>query len=66
MKDVKERDTYKYLQIGSDGKPVYRGLTYDLERREAEHQLDYPGSRIKQSGKRVTHEEGMKWERNKL
>jgi len=59
----KERDTYKYLQIGLDGKSVFRGLTYDLERREAEHQLDYPGSRIEQIGRKVTREEGMKWER---
>lgn len=57
-----ERDTYKY-QLKQSHRTVYRGITYDLIRREAEHQQDFPGSRIKQVGHRTTREAALKWER---
>ena len=57
-----ERDTQKY-QVKQGHKVVHRGITYDLARREAEHQQDYPGSRIEQVGRRTTREAAIKWER---
>ncbi len=57
-----ERDSYKY-QLKQGHKIVHRGITYDLARREVEHQQDYPGSRIEQMGRRTTREAALKWER---
>lgn len=57
-----ERDTYKY-HLKQRHRTVYRGITYDLERREAEHQERFPGSRISQVGRRTTREAALKWER---
>jgi len=57
-----ERDTYKY-HLKEGHKVVHRGITYDLARREAEHQEDYPGSRIEAMGRRTTREAALKWER---
>lgn len=57
-----ERDTRKY-QVKQGRTVVHRGITYDLARREAEHQQDYPGSRIEQVGRRTTREAALKWER---
>lgn len=57
-----ERDTYKY-QVKQGRKTVYRGITYDLERREAEHQKEFPDSRMEQVGRRTTREAALKWER---
>jgi predicted GIY-YIG superfamily endonuclease len=57
-----ERDTRKY-HLKQGHKVVHRGITYDLARREAEHQEDYPGSRIEQVGRRTTREAALKWER---
>lgn len=59
---MEEKDTYKY-QLKRGSQTVHRGITYDLARREAEHQQDYPGSRIKQVGRRTTREAAFKWER---
>ncbi len=57
-----EKNTYKYHLL--KGKEVvHRGITYDLTRREAEHQKEYPASNIKQVGRRTTHEAALKWER---
>ena len=57
-----ERTTYKYL-LKKGGKTVHRGITNDLNRREAEHQVRFPGTRIEQKGHRVTRESALKWER---
>ncbi|MFW6116661.1 MAG: hypothetical protein ACOC6F_02945 [bacterium] len=57
-----ERDTYKY-QLKKGRKTVYRGITYDLARREAEHQEEFPGARIVQMGRRTTREAALQWER---
>ena len=56
------RDTYKY-HLKQGHKTVHKGITYDLERREAQHQEQYPGTHIKQVGRRVDREAALKWER---
>ena len=59
----KARDTYKYhLKIGN--KVVYRGITNDLRRREAEHQERFHGSRLEQVGRKTTRDSALKWERD--
>lgn len=56
------RDTYKYhLKLGN--RIVHRGITTDLERREQEHQQEFPGSHIVQIGLRTTHGGAVRWER---
>ena len=57
-----ERDTHKY-HLKQGRKTVHKGITYDLERREAQHQEQFPGSTIKQVGRRTTRESALKWER---
>ena len=57
-----ERDTFKY-QLKRGRKIVHRGITYDLARREAEHQAKFPGSHIRQVGRRTSREAALKWER---
>lgn len=57
-----ERDTYKY-HVKQGHRTVRRGITYDLKRREAEHQKEYPGLEIKQVGRRTSREAALKWER---
>ncbi len=60
---MSNRDTYKYhLKIGN--KIVHRGITDDLDRREAEHQQKWPNSHIKQVGRRTTEEAARKWEKD--
>ena len=59
---AKERDTHKY-HLKEGKQVVHRGITYDLERREAQHQEQFPGSRIQQVGRKVTRDAGLKWER---
>jgi len=58
----KEKDTYKYqLKIGR--KVVLRSITYDLNGREAEHQGEFPGSKVKQIGRKTTYKAALVWER---
>jgi len=58
-----ERDTFKYHL--KDGKTIiHRGITNDLDRRENEHQDQFPKTQIQQVGRRVSREAGLKWERN--
>ena len=59
---IAERNTYKY-HLKKGHKVVHRGITYDLARREAQHQERYPGSHIQPIGRRITHEAALKWER---
>lgn len=55
------RDTHKYhLKIGR--RIVHRGITKDLDRREQEHQIKHPGSRIRQIGRRTTRKAALEWE----
>lgn len=58
----KSRDTYKYHLI-KDRKVVHRGITDDKDRREGEHQQEFPGSRLKPIGRRTTREAALDWER---
>lgn len=57
-----EQDTYRYY-LKKGGKIVHRGITNDLNRREAEHQVRYPDSKLEPQGRRVTRESALKWER---
>ena len=57
-----ERDTYKY-HVKQGRQTVHRGITYDLRRREAEHQSEFPASRIEQVGRRTTRDAALQWER---
>ena len=57
-----KRDTFKYeFKIGN--KIVHKGITNDLERREGEHQQNWPKGHIKQVGHAVTEESGRDWEK---
>ena len=58
------RDTYKYyFKVGS--KIVHGGITGDLERREVEHQQEWPTGHITQVGRRTTEEPAREWEKEK-
>ena len=57
-----ERDTYKY-QLKKGHNVVHRGITYDLARREAQHQKQWPGSNITQVGRRTDRDSALAWER---
>lgn len=60
----KKRDMYKYqYKIGN--KIKHGGITNDLERREQEHQQQWPGGHIKQVGRRTTEEAARNWEEEK-
>ena len=58
----KPRDTFKY-HFEVDGKIVHRGVTNDLERRNAEHQVRWPNGRIVKIGHKTTREQGLAWEK---
>ena len=59
---LKKRDTYKYhFKVGN--KIVHRGVTIDLERREAEHKQRWPDGHIARVGHRTTRERALEWER---
>jgi predicted GIY-YIG superfamily endonuclease len=56
------RDTYKYhFKIGN--KIVKSGITYDLERREQEHQRKWPKGHITQVGRKTTDDAALDWEK---
>ena len=56
------RDTYKY-EFKDGRKLVHKGITNDLERREAEHQQKWPKGHIRQVGRRTTEEAARAWEK---
>ena len=59
-----DRDTFKsHFKLGN--KIVRAGITYDLDRREAEHRSEpvWRKGHIKQVGFRTTRENAMRWER---
>ena len=58
------RDTYKY-HLKNGKRIIHRGITTDLNRREQEHQTEYPGSKIRQVGRRTMREAALEWERNR-
>ena len=58
-----KRDTYKYhFKIGN--KVVHTGVTYDLERRQAEHKQKsgWTKGHISQVGLRTTRDAALQWE----
>ena len=57
---VKDTDTYKLKQ---NDKIVHKGVTYDLEEREAQHQKQFPKSKIEKIGEIKTREKALEWER---
>ena len=59
---MEERNTFKY-HLKKGHKVVHRGITYDLSRREAQHQEKFPGTHIEQIGRRTTREAAFRWER---
>ena len=59
---AKPKIAFKY-QLKKGSKVVHRGITSDLERRETEHQAQYPGAKIKQVGRRTTRDAALRWER---
>ncbi len=61
---AKPRKTYKY-QFKVGNKIVHGGITNDLERREAEHQTQWPKGHIKQVGRRTTEDAAREWEEEK-
>jgi predicted GIY-YIG superfamily endonuclease len=61
---AEKRDTYKYQQK-VENKIVHGGITNDLERREQEHQQQWPKSHISQVGRVTTEEAARKWEKEK-
>ena len=60
-----DRDTYKYhFKLGN--KIVHTGITYDIDRRELEHQRSkraWSKGHIKQVGFRTTRDAAREWER---
>ncbi len=58
------RDTYKY-QFKVGNQIVHGGITNDLDRREQEHQQQWPNGHIKQVGRRTTEEAARQWEKGK-
>ncbi len=59
-----DRDTYKYY-FKKGSKIVHAGITYDLDRREAEHKKKHGWGKghIKQVGFRTTRDAALEWER---
>ena len=57
-----EQDTYKY-HLKKENKVVHRGVTNDLDRRQAEHQEQFPGAKIEQISRRTTRDAALRWER---
>jgi len=59
---AKKRNTYKYhFKVGN--KIVHSGITNDIERREQEHQGNWPKGHIKQVGRKTTEEGARDWEK---
>jgi predicted GIY-YIG superfamily endonuclease len=60
---TEKRDTYKYhFKVGK--KIVYRGVTNNLERREAEHRKRWPNGKIHKVGIRMTRSNALDWEKH--
>jgi len=58
------RNTYKYdFKIGN--KIAHSGITRDLEKREAQHQIKWPKGHIVQFGNRTTEEAARELEETK-
>ena len=62
---MKLRDTYRYF-LKIDDEIVHVGITRDPVRREAAHQMRFPGSRLHQVGPATTHRKALEWERQEI
>ena len=61
---MKPRNTFKYdFKLGNIIK--HSGITKNLERREAQHQLKWPKGHIVEVGRKTTEEAAKKWEETK-
>ena len=58
------RNTYKY-QVRVGRKIVHGGITNDLERREQEHQQEWPKAKLSQVRRRTTEKAAREWEKDK-
>lgn len=57
------KNTYKYvLKVGE--KVVHRGVTNDLERRQAEHRVRWPDGQVEPVGEKTTMEQALIWMRD--
>ena len=56
------RDTYKY-EFKTGKKTVHGGITNDLDRREKEHQAQFPQGHIEKVDNRTTKEAARAWEK---
>lgn len=56
-----KRDTKKY-NLRQGRKIVHTGITKDPERREQEHQAQFPGSKLTTVGRSVTEKSAREWE----
>ena len=59
---MSRRDTYRY-HFRKGKAIVHSGITYDLERREQEHQQKYGDGKISQVGPKVSRESAKDWEK---
>ena len=57
------KNTYKYV-LKVDGKIVYRGVTNDLKRRQAEHRVRWPDGQVQRVGEKTTMEQALNWMRS--
>jgi len=56
------RNIYKY-EFKVRQKIVHKGITEDLERREQEHQQEWPEGHIRKIGRITTEEAAREWEK---
>lgn len=59
---MENRRNYSRYDLRQGRKIVHTGITRDLERREREHQEQFPGSKASQVGPKVTEKGARKWE----
>jgi hypothetical protein len=59
---MEKRDTTTY-ELERRGQVEHRGITTDTDRRETDHQQQFPGSRLVPIGPRKTRTAALRWER---
>ena len=58
------KNAYKYYVLKVGDKVVYRGVTNDLDRREAEHRVRWPDGQIESMGDEPTMKQALSRMRN--
>jgi hypothetical protein len=56
-------EDYRTYELVRNGKVEHRGITKHPDQREAQHQTQFPGSRLKRVGPRKTKSQALGWER---